>query len=256
MIRIGTAGWSIRSEHASSFGEGTSHLARYATRFNAVEINSSFYRPHRVSTYARWAESVPGTFRFSAKLPKVITHIKRLHDVEHEMEKFLSEVTALGRKLGPLLVQLPPSFAFEHERVARFAAMLRARHSGPVVWEPRHASWFDGSADALLAKHHMSRAGADPAIVPPAAKPAKDSGLSYRRLHGSPRLYYSNYEEEFLNTLAAKLSPLGESWVIFDNTALGFATANAFALQQLVTDPAAQNAASADTDGEPRTIAP
>src|SRR5712671_2055336 len=79
-VHLGTAGWNIRREHAHRFSNEGTHLARYASLFNAVEINSCFYRPHRFTTYERWAASVPQDFRFSVKLPKVITHEARLVD--------------------------------------------------------------------------------------------------------------------------------------------------------------------------------
>src|ERR1700679_2611830 len=101
-LHIGTAGWSIPKEHRERFGAGDSILARYATRLNAVEINSSFYRPHKPSTYARWGETVPEGFRFSVKVPKTVTHEKRLKDVDALLDIFLGECTALGKKLGPL----------------------------------------------------------------------------------------------------------------------------------------------------------
>src|SRR5947209_4980281 len=77
-VRLGIAGWAIRREHSHRFAEVGSHLQRYATLFKAVEINSCFYRPHRRTTYERWAASVPDTFRFAVKLPKAITHELRL----------------------------------------------------------------------------------------------------------------------------------------------------------------------------------
>ena len=90
-----------------------SHLERYGAILNAVEINSSFYRPHRTATYERWAASVPEDFRFAVKVPKAITHERRLKDVGDLLDRFLSEVSGLGPKLGPLLVQLPPSLSFQ-----------------------------------------------------------------------------------------------------------------------------------------------
>ena len=86
-ILIGTAGWNIRRDSAQHFAESGTHLARYAARFQAVEINSSFYRPHRTSTYARWADSVPSEFRFSVKLPKQMTHELRLNVSAELMER-------------------------------------------------------------------------------------------------------------------------------------------------------------------------
>src|SRR3954470_11987598 len=113
-IRIGTAAWSIPREHAAPFPVAGSHLERYAAVLNAVEINSSFYRPHRTATYERWAASVPEDFHFAVKIPKAITHERRLADVDDLLDRFLSEVSGLGPKLGPLLVQLPPSLSFQY----------------------------------------------------------------------------------------------------------------------------------------------
>src|ERR1700753_2288419 len=103
-IFIGTAGWAIRREHDRLFDAGPSHLARYATRFSAVEINSSFYRPHRPATYAKWAASVPVDFRFAVKVPRAITHEARLIDTDEMLKKFLSEWTALGDPLGAVVL--------------------------------------------------------------------------------------------------------------------------------------------------------
>src|SRR5688500_19463080 len=112
-VRVGCAGWSIPSRHAQLFGEGDSHLARYATRFDVTEINSTFHRPHRAGTFERWASSVPARFRFSVKLPKTITHEARLHGAGDALTAFFDAVAGLGPKLGGVLVQLPPSLAFD-----------------------------------------------------------------------------------------------------------------------------------------------
>ena len=126
-FRIGCAGWSIPSRHAGLFGDGDSHLARYATRFDVAEINSTFYRPHQPRTFERWAASVPGRFRFSVKLPRSITHDARLQGVGDALSAFFDDVAGLGPKLGGVLVQLPPSLAFDARVAERFFAMLRRR---------------------------------------------------------------------------------------------------------------------------------
>jgi uncharacterized protein YecE (DUF72 family) len=232
-MRVGCAGWSIPRESAAAFAPGPSHLARYATRFTAAEINSSFYRPHRPATYARWAASVPAGFQFAVKVPKLITHTQRLAESGPALTAFLAEAGALGPALGPLLVQLPPSLAFEPTRVAAFLTTLRSLFDGFVVCEPRHPSWFTAEADTLLAGCQIARVAADPAVVPEAARPGGWTGLVYYRLHGSPRIYYSAYEPPMLATLAADLRAAatdGPAWCIFDNTAAGAATANALDL--------------------------
>lgn len=249
-IRIGTAGWSIPKDHAGAFPAEGSHLERYAAVFNAVEINSSFYRPHRPATYARWAASVPDSFRFAVKVPKAITHERRLKDTHDLAQRFLSEVSGLGPKLGPLLVQLPPSLPFEAGTSDRFLQALRSQVAGEIVCEPRHRSWFTPDVDALLDELRVSRVAADPAPVPGAGEPGGWGQLSYFRLHGSPRIYYSPYGEDALTAMAERLARRAvsgaPSWCIFDNTAAFAATHDA-----LVTRDRAQARAS-DPEGRAR----
>ena len=227
---IGTAGWNIPREEKPHFPGSGSHLERYAARFSAVEINSSFYRPHRASTYTRWAASVPADFRFAVKVPKAITHTARLENTGGLIAGFLSEVGGLGEKLGCLLVQLPPSLAFKPKVARGFFEDFRALTQAAIAFEPRHASWFEAPAEKLLEEFQIARAAADPAPVPAAAAPGGWRGLTYHRLHGSPRMYYSAYPHEFLATLAERLvreASDGPVWCIFDNTAHGFALPNA-----------------------------
>ncbi|NIK31710.1 uncharacterized protein YecE (DUF72 family) [Xanthomonas arboricola] len=248
-VRCGCAGWSIPAADRAAFGDGASVLQRYATRFDAVEINSSFHRPHRASTYARWADSVPEDFRFSVKLPRSISHDARLHGTGALLDAFLAQAGALGTRLGCLLLQLPPSAMFDAPVAARFFAMLRRRWDGGVVCEPRHASWFLPQAQALLARHRIARCAVDPAPVPDAATPGATAGPQYWRWHGAPRIYYSSYDDGALQTLADAVRnaakeathPQAERWVIFDNTAAGLAVPNALQLQRLLqTDRARQ----------------
>ncbi|RJF73324.1 DUF72 domain-containing protein [Deinococcus cavernae] len=229
-VFIGCAGWSVASGRPE-FGEGASVLERYATRFTAVEINSSFYRPHRPATYAKWAASVPDGFRFSVKVPKAITHTAKLRDVQTPLEQFVEQVSHLGEKLGPLLVQLPPSLCFDAALAGESFAHLRSLTPAPIVCEPRHATWFAPEADALLNTHQVAQVAADPAIVPQAARPGGWPGVTYYRWHGSPRRYYSAYTEEALQGLGEQIQALnGHVWVIFDNTAGGEAVGNGLSL--------------------------
>ena len=233
-VRVGCAGWSIPKEHAGRFPDAGSHLGSYSRRLPAVEINSSFYRPHRPSTYARWAAETPQDFAFSLKVPKEVTHMRRLVDPEEPLVRFLAETAALGGKRGPLLVQLPPSLAFHAGTASSFFALLRRRYDGLVACEPRHPSWFAPEADRLLIDHEVARVAADTAVVPEAAEPGGWGGLIYFRLHGSPKMYHSAYPAESLHALASRLAEVAATasvWCIFDNTASGAATADALAVQ-------------------------
>jgi uncharacterized protein YecE (DUF72 family) len=233
-IYVGTAGWSIPRAEQSHFPPGESQLARYAAVLPAVEINSTFHRPHRVSTFERWAASVPRAFRFSVKIPSTITHDQRLGNSAALLKTFLADLAPLGSRLGCLLVQLPPSLAFDARIARAFFTVLRKRFDRGVALEPRHASWFGGRADRLLQEFEVARAAADPPRAEGDGEPGGWRGLAYFRLHGSPRIYYSSYEDDFLGALAEKLRALRRrripTWCIFDNTTLGAATGNALSL--------------------------
>ncbi|UGB39211.1 DUF72 domain-containing protein [Frateuria soli] len=231
---IGCAGWSIPKAHAAAFPADGSTLERYAQVFDCVEINSSFYRHHRPATWRRWADSVPSGFRFATKMPRTISHECRLQSCDGLVSAFLDEVGGLGGKLGWLLLQLPPSLAFEASVALPFFERLRGCYGGPLACEPRHASWFAASVDQALREQHVSRVAADPARVPRAALPGGDRQRIYLRLHGSPRAYYDAYAPQALERIARRLRRAPEAWCILDNTALGHATANALALKRML----------------------
>lgn len=240
-INVGTAGWSIARQNADRFpAEGTS-LERYGARFPVAEINSSFHRPHRASTWERWRDSVPASFRFSVKLPRTITHDAKIRDCSALLDEFLKQAEVLGEKLGVLLVQLPPKLEFDSDVARSFFAELKARTAANLACEPRNPSWFQSEADALLEEHEIGRVAADPAICDSAALPGGWPGLRYWRLHGSPVIYRSSYSDRideyarFLSDFAANAT---ESWCIFDNTASSAATGDALALAEAVAGAA------------------
>ena len=231
-IVIGTAGWSIPAKEREHFpGEGSA-LERYAARFAGVEINSSFHRSHRDSIWQRWAEGVPPGFRFSVKAPKTITHVSKLVDCGELVERFLEETRPLGDKLAVILVQLPPKLAFHEALAESFFTLLAERASPKIACEPRHPSWFEDEADALLDRLRVARVAADPAIVPAAASPGGWRGFAYWRLHGSPSMYRSSYDNARLEAYARAIRDAGaaETWCMFDNTAASQATGNALEL--------------------------
>ncbi len=233
-VMIGTAGWSIPTPLAAVFPSQGTHLERYARRFSAVEINSSFYRPHKPATYARWAGCVPPDFRFAVKLPREITHVRKLAAATEPLDRFLTEIRALGDRLGPVLMQLPPSFRYDAALATAFLEAFRARFDGAVVCEPRNPTWFTDAVDDMLSHFQVARVAADPAVVPRAAGPSGWDGIVYRRLHGSPKVYYSAYPTVAIDVVAQTMreapARAREIWCIFDNTANGEATRDALRL--------------------------
>ena len=236
-LNIGTAGWSIPRQYADRFpAEGTS-LERYSARFPVVEINSSFHRPHRPATWERWRDSVPEAFRFSVKLPKQITHVWKLIDCSDELDMFLDQVTVLNEKLAVLLVQLPPKLSFDEKAAGKFFAKIRKRCGVQIACEPRHPTWFTSTADALLDRLGIARVAADPAICAEAASTGGWKGLSYWRLHGSPVMYRSTYQdriEAYADKLQCAAHGGSDVWCILDNTASSAALGDALALRSAV----------------------
>ena len=248
MIFIGTAAWSVPRLAEIASATAGSHLHRYSRLFNSAEINSSFYRSHSAQTYAKWAAATPRAFRFAVKIPQTITHECALKRARKPLEQFLQEVKGLGTKLGPLLVQLPPSLEFESRAARTFFTLLRELHTGAVVCEPRHASWFGSNANGVLIDYRIGRVAADPAILAAASEPGGWLGIGrgsaskarttiYYRLHGSPRKYWSVYEPQQIARWAKAVNGArrrADVWCIFDNTAGGGAFENARQMMRII----------------------
>jgi uncharacterized protein YecE (DUF72 family) len=236
-IRIGTAGWSIPRAAALRFASAGTHLERYSRVLSCAEINSSFHRPHAASTYAKWRDRTPPHFRFAVKAPRMITHELKLQGARQPFVTFLAQTDGLAEKRGPILFQLPPSLAFDGSVMTTFLKMVRNLYAGPLVCEPRHASWFSLAAASLLSEYGTSRVAADPPPVPEANHPAGNARLAYFRWHGSPRMYWSRYGEAALATLAMTVRDVTiaeEVWCVFDNTASGSAVENAWELSRRI----------------------
>ena len=232
-ILIGTAGWNIPRHASAGFPQNGSALERYAAKFPVVEINSSFHRPHRVSTWERWRDSVPGDFRFSVKIPKTITHNRKLMECDGALDEFLRQAEVLGAKLGVLLVQLPPKLSFQSAVTRAFFSMLRDRTRADIACEPRHVSWFTNEASGLLEQLGVARVAADPSICETAALPGDWGTLSYWRLHGSPVVYRSSYLsriDHYGRQLHHEAARGRRVWCIFDNTASSAGVSDAQAL--------------------------
>lgn len=230
---VGCAGWAIPGADRAAFPADGSHLEKYAAVFGAVEINSSFYRPHQRKTYEKWAACVPDDFRFSVKLPRTVTHDARLVNISSPLEQFADEVEGLGAKLGCVLVQLPPKLDFDAAVAADFAGGLTERFRCMVALEARNPGWFSDEATALLTQANVTRVIADPPKGQDRPHVPTTAPI-YVRLHGSPRVYYSSYEPDYLAQLAHDMrvhALAGRTvWTIFDNTASGASVPNALAV--------------------------
>ncbi len=237
-IRVGTAAWTIAKASQSEFPDEGSHLTRYSQVLNGVEINSSFYKDHLPKSYSRWADETPEGFEFAVKLNRRFTHDQRLKIDERDFTEWFETVAHLGTKLGPLLVQMPPSLQLQAPTARRFFSLLRENFDGAIACEPRHPSWIQQEALRLFEDYRITKVEADPDPIPVEPEDLPATGLRYLRLHGSPEIYKSQYSNDFIESLAIDLvsthsvhEHLDSAWVIFDNTTFGYATEDALNLQ-------------------------
>ncbi|WP_141734169.1 DUF72 domain-containing protein [Oligoflexus tunisiensis] len=240
---IGTAAWSIPRTATSFFAPSGSQLERYASRFKAVEINSSFYRDHEPKTYEKWAAMTPANFRFAVKMARAYTHSRdwKTTDLLHTVDGYLH----LGQKLGVILIQLAPRHVFDPDQDRDLFAAIRRIYEGPIVVEPRHRSWASHEAHLLMHEMRIGKVHADPERCPD-LKPEFVSPIQYWRLHGSPEIYASDYAYAYLQhlgeTLQKEKAAGQDSWVIFDNTKFGRATHNALELVNILERPGLESA--------------
>ncbi|MGA2614874.1 MAG: DUF72 domain-containing protein [Spirochaetia bacterium] len=156
-LRIGTSGYSYKEWKGGFYPEdlkAADMLSYYAQRLGTVEINNTFYRLPTVKLLDGWASQVPDSFRFVLKVSQKITHFKRLKGVEEETGYLVESARTLGPKLGAFLLQIPPNFARDDERLAAFLALLPKGMRAAL--EVRNPSWHDPQVYALLEKHGVA----------------------------------------------------------------------------------------------------
>jgi len=269
-IRVGISGWSYAGWRRRFYPAGLvrhDELSYAAQRFSSIEVNGSFYSLQRPSSYATWAKQTPDDFVLAVKGGRYITHMLRLAGVENALANFFaSGVLALGHKLGPVLWQLPPSFAFDDQRLARFfgqlprdmgeAARLAAGHDDKVpderaltttdvprqrirhALEVRHESFRSAQAYELLRRHDVALVVADTAGRWPMIEEVT-SDFVYVRLHGAEELYTSGYDDPSLERWAARVLRWAGSgrdvYVYFDNDAKVHAPYDALSLLRILS---------------------
>ncbi len=244
-LYIGTSGWNYydwKDRFYPADSKPREYLAYYSRHFPTTEVNYSFYHLPKPTTYQNWAAQVPDNFVFAVKTSRVITHIRRLKDVADEWQLFLDNASALGRKLGPVLLQFPPSFKKNAGLLAAF--LQESPHmQGPtgvrLALEFRHASWFDDEIRELAYTHGSTLALAHSQRYPQASfDPA--APFVYLRLHGPGALFASSYSRSELGAWARQIRgwmASGKSvYIYFNNDFGGYAIENAKALTGLLPD--------------------
>lgn len=233
-IHIGTSGWSYKHWRNLFYPPDVKPAAwfkYYAGHFNTVELNSSFYRLPLLKTVEGWAQKAPEGFLFCPKMSRLLTQHKKLREPEEPLERFFEVFAPLQSKMGPVLVQLPPSGSFNYNVAGHFFHLLQTTYAANTfVLEVRHVSWLATDALNLMAKYNIGlvisqSGGRFPYSEMPTAT------TIYLRFHGPEALYASAYTDEMLQDYADKICRWRQEghviWAFFNNDIHGYATENA-----------------------------
>ncbi len=237
MIRIGCSGWQYRHWRGNFYPEDLPSdrwLEHYASVFDTVEVNNSFYRLPEAATFRAWASRVPASFLFAVKASRYLTHMKKLKEPAEPLDRLWTRARRLGRKLGPVLYQLPPHWGLNRERLQSFLYELARRR--PQAIEFREPSWYSDEVYALLDRHHVALCLHD---MGGSAAPRVTVGpFLYLRFHGAGARYGGRYPDAVLEDWAAWLAPRlragTDVYAYFNNDVAGHAPRDALRLRRLL----------------------
>lgn len=229
MILVGTSGWQYKDWRARFYPEGVPQkrwLEHYAQRFATVEVNNAFYRLPERDTFAQWRDRTPGDFCVAVKMSRFLTHVKRLREPAEPVQRFMSRAEALGDKLGPVLLQLPPSLHVDNDALdgtlRQFPAGVR------VAVEPRHPSWWTDAVRALLERHGAALCWAD-RKGRPVTPLWRTAGWGYLRMHEGRAVPRPRYGAAAIRTWVDRIAEFESAYVYFNNDPGGAAIADASA---------------------------
>lgn len=239
-IHIGTSGWSYKHWKDIFYPAGlktTEWLSFYSRHFKIAEINTSFYHLPKHQSVLNWMEKVPADFRFCAKLSRFITHMKKLLDPEEPLGRFFDVFDPMQSRMGPVLVQLPPSLKFNYDRAEHLYELFKKTYRKyEFVMEVRHDSWLENDSLNLMAKYNTGLVISQSGGFFPYSEMITATNI-YIRFHGPAELYASAYSEEQLQLWADKIQLWASEghviWAFFNNDIHGHAFWDAARLLQL-----------------------
>jgi uncharacterized protein YecE (DUF72 family) len=236
-IRVGTSGWHYKHWLGKFYPEKlrpAEMLAFYCRHFDSVEINNSFYRLPKPGMFASWREATPKNFLFAVKGSRFITHNKKLKDPENALDNLIPRALELGKKLGPILWQLPPQWRVNLERLEEFLRALP--RDLRFTFEFREPSWLTEEVYRILERYNAAFCIYDLARFHSPILTTAD--FAYVRLHGPGDKYQGSYSDAQLEQWARQ----AESWyalgkdvyIYFDNDQAAYAAHNAVTLKNLL----------------------
>lgn len=251
-IRIGTSGWSYKwKDFYPADIQKKDYLKYFSFRFNTAEVNYSFYQLPDPGIYEKWAGETREDFRFTLKLSRYITHIKRLKEVKEYLRNFLKNAASLKEKRGPILVQLPPNFKLNTERLEHFLKSAKElddetgmKTPTRYAFEFRHGSWFEEGEERRKAVEILSSYNAcfvfgHSSKYPYPSDEPLTADFVYFRFHGPGEFAASEYGSEKLSPFADRMLKLKKQghdvYVYFNNDVNGYATRDAHRLMGLVS---------------------
>ena len=240
-IRIGCSGWNYKHWREIFYPKGLPQrlwFERYASEFDTVEINNSFYMLPKPETFAKWRDQAPPAFRYAVKANKFITQAKKLKDCAEPLERMLGPMRKLGDRLGPILYQLPPRFRINLDRLSEFIDLLPRDLAH--VFEFREKSWYSEEMLALLDDRGVGFCVHD---MPGSVSPRRATGpLAYVRFHGGEGKYWGRYSDEGLldwtDWIVAEARGGRPVWCYFNNDIEGHAIQDALTLRAMVAQAA------------------
>jgi uncharacterized protein YecE (DUF72 family) len=240
-VYIGTSGWSYKHWKGLFYPEkmpAGKYLEYYISQFGCAELNASFYRLPTEKTVENWSKLIPRNFRLAVKLSRQITHYKRLKDSEDELKTFIDLFRPLHDRIGPILVQLPPSLKYDNNTAESFYKVLKTDYSTfKFVIEARHQSWFVEEAFGLAREYKIGWTIAESGGRYP-REDVVTSDIVYIRFHGPGKSKTTGYTENELSDWAKKIRSWAdkkpEVWVFFNNDGEGHAIMNARSLTDLL----------------------
>ena len=240
-LHIGTSGWSYQHWAGVFYPEHVKpahYLEYYITKFDCVELNSSFYHLPVPATINGWIKRTPETFRFCPKLSRFITHQKRLQNSEEALNRYFDLFKVMQQRLDPILIQLPPRLSYDRSLVCDFLDIVKENYDDyRFAIEVRHKSWITDDFFELLSRYGMAFVIADSGKRFPYHE-AVTTDFVYLRFHGNEALYASDYSEADLRLCAEKivswLDEKKEVWAFFNNDFHGYATKNAERLREII----------------------
>lgn len=235
-LYIGTSGWNYKHWRGVLYPEGlpqSKWLEQYATQFDTVELNNSFYRLPEKKTFERWREQTPGGFSFSVKASRYLTHIKRLREPEEPLQRLLDRASGLESKLGIVLYQFPPNWRVGLDRLRHFLEMHPANPRS--AFEFRDESWQCKAVWSMLEQYGVAYCVMDSPGLPLHLRTTCD--YSYVRMHSGGEGTEGNYTDEHLAIWAERAREMltrGDVYIYFNNDSKGFAVRNAMKLKEML----------------------